>query len=224
MISNSTTYTPAVTATGDYIFYAQARELTSGCLSPTRTPVHFKINSLPVINAGGPYGPVCEDGANITLTGSPSGGTWSGNGVTDGAGAIGSFNPSGWSSSSPVTVTYSYTDPVSGCTNTPATATIVVNPLPTLSISSTVCSPDLSTYTISFTSNATVSSTGGTVSGNTVIGIPSGTNVTLTATNPTTGCDITLPVTAPNCACPAIAAPISPAGDTICFGATNTAV
>jgi hypothetical protein len=224
MISNSTTYTPAVTATGDYIFYAQARELTSGCLSPTRTPVHFKINSLPVINAGGPYGPICEDGANITLTGSPSGGTWSGNGVTDGAGAIGSFNPSGWSSSSPVTVTYSYTDPVSGCTNTPATATIVVNPLPTLSISSSVCSPDLTTYTISFTSNATVSSSSGTVSGNTVIGIPSGTNVTLTATNPTTGCDMTLPVTAPNCACPAIAAPTLPIGDTICLGAANTAV
>ena len=136
IISNSATYTPAVTAAGDYIFYAQARELTSGCLSPTRTPVHFKINSLPVINAGGPYGPVCDDGVNITLTGSPSGGTWSGNGVTDGAGAIGSFNPSGWSGSGPVTVTYSYTDPVSGCSNTPATATIVVNPLPTLSISS----------------------------------------------------------------------------------------
>ena len=144
--------------------------------------------------------------------------------MTDGSGATGTFDPSGLSVSSPVTVTYNYSDPVTGCTNTPATVTIVVNPLPTLSVTTTQCSPDFTTYSITFVSNGTVTSTAGTVSGNTVTGIPTGTNVTLTSTNSTTLCDLTLPVTAPNCTCPIIAAPTALVGDTICFGETNTTV
>lgn len=99
---------------------------------------------------------------------------------------------------------------------------VTVNPLPTLSLISTVCSIDLSTYTITFNSTGTVTSTAGTVSGNTVTGIPSGTNVTLTAT--LSGCVRTLGVTAPNCACPPIGPPTSGGDKTICQGQTIPAL
>ena len=67
----------------------------------------------------GSYGPVCIDAADITLIGSPVGGTWSGTGVTGN-----SFDPSVGTQ----TVTYTYTDG-NGCTNS-AQTTITVNPLP----------------------------------------------------------------------------------------------
>jgi hypothetical protein len=76
------------------------------------------VNPLPVVTCGS-YGPVCEDAADITLGGSPTGGTWSGTGVSGN-----SFDPSAGTQ----TVTYSYTDG-NGCTASCQTA-ITVNPLP----------------------------------------------------------------------------------------------
>lgn len=108
------------------------------------------------------------------------------------------------------------------CESTSNCIEVTVNPLPTLSVVSTICSIDLSTYTITFNSTGTVTSTAGTVSGNTVTGITSGTNVTLTAT--LNGCVRTLSVTAPNCACPPIGAPTSGGNKTICQGQTIPAL
>ncbi|HNM70643.1 MAG TPA: HYR domain-containing protein, partial [Flavobacteriales bacterium] len=78
------------------------------------------VNALPVVTAGS-YGPVCVDAADITLVGSPSGGTWSGTGVTGDQ-----FDPSAGTQ----TVTYIYTDG-NGCSNSDVT-TITVDDLATV--------------------------------------------------------------------------------------------
>jgi hypothetical protein len=69
----------------------------------------------------GSYGPVCIDAADITLEGSPAGGTWSGTGVTGS-----SFDPSVGTQ----TLTYAIID-ANNCSNS-ATTTITVNALPTV--------------------------------------------------------------------------------------------
>ncbi len=73
----------------------------------------------------GSYGPVCIDAADITLNGSPLGGTWSGVGVTGN-----SFDPSVGTQ----TLTYTYTDGNS-CTAS-CTTTITVNDLPVVTCGS----------------------------------------------------------------------------------------
>ncbi|MBL7986005.1 MAG: hypothetical protein JNM91_13455, partial [Flavobacteriales bacterium] len=87
-----------------------------------RDYIDVLVNPLPVMNCGGPYGPVCIDGAPIALNGSPAGGTWSGAGISgstfDPATAGLGLHP----------LTYSYTDG-NGCPNT-CTSTVLVNPLP----------------------------------------------------------------------------------------------
>lgn len=72
----------------------------------------------PTLTVSASNNSVCLDDANVTLTGSPAGGTWSGPGVTGS-----SFDPSVGVGSQ--TLTYSYTDS-NGCSNT-APVTVVVN-------------------------------------------------------------------------------------------------
>ena len=88
----------------------------NSCTNSCQTTIN--VNPLPVVTCG-TYGPVCVDAADITLGGSPAGGTWSGTGVTGN-----SFDPSVGTQ----TLTYSFTDG-NGCSNSCQT-TITVNPLP----------------------------------------------------------------------------------------------
>ena len=79
------------------------------------------INALPVINIT-PVATLCIDGAAVTLTATPAGGTFSGTGVVDGT-----FDPAvagigTWA------VTYNYTDAL-GCSNS-ASIDVVVSALP----------------------------------------------------------------------------------------------
>lgn len=91
---------------------------TAGTSNYTFTPVDaacyetivvaVTITPAPVVNAG-TYTSVCIDAANIPLSGTPVGGTFSGTGVTGS-----NFDPSLGTQ----TVTYTYTDPGTGCTGT----------------------------------------------------------------------------------------------------------
>ncbi len=108
-------------------------------------------------------------------------------------------------------------------TRTPVTLTVLE--LPTLMAQAPVCAPDLQTYTIAIVSNAaTIVSTIGTVTntGASLFGtspIPSGSSITLTATDATNGCTSTATINAPNCNCPAVAAPNNANDPSICEGA-----
>ncbi|MBK7031570.1 MAG: hypothetical protein IPH45_21300 [Bacteroidales bacterium] len=85
--------------------------------------VVITINQLPVIVAGS-YGPVCIDAADLTLAGSPAGGSWSGTGVSGSIETGFVFDPS----SGTQTLSYTYTDGNS-CVNS-AQAVVTVNTLP----------------------------------------------------------------------------------------------
>lgn len=86
------------------------------------------VNALPVVDAGEEIA-TCLDGGMQVLTAVPTGGTWSGTGVD----AAGNFDPllavPGGNA-----VTYSYTDTVTGCSNS-ANTVVTVNPLPVADLS-----------------------------------------------------------------------------------------
>ena len=95
-----------------------------------------------------------------------------------------------------------------GCSATSSGITNFVNALPFIIITTpATCSPDLTTYSLSFAvSSGTVTSSSGTVtnvSGNSwsVTGVLAGVNVTIRVTD-VNGCETVLIVTAPNCSCP----------------------
>jgi hypothetical protein len=107
-----------------------------------------------------------------------------------------------------------------GCRSSSKTAVkLTINSIPNLTVSNKSCSEDLTTYNLNFTSDGTVTSDYGVVSGNVVSGIPSGQSVTLTATS-VSGCQTTLLVSAPSCTCPTVNDPVSTGDKVICSTAT----
>ena len=103
--------------------YAVKLTVTSSCGTGTKTA--YITVSQPVV-VPGTYGPACIIGSNITLVGSPAGGTWFGDGIL---GNI--FNPSAAGPGDHV-LTYRYTSG-SSCSFTNMT-TITVVPLPETTI------------------------------------------------------------------------------------------
>ena len=96
---------------------------SGNCL--TDDDVDVTVNPLPVVDAGSDFS-VCIDAGVQSLTGSPSGGTWSGNGVTN---SLGDFDPSVAGVGSH-TIYYDYTD-ANSCDNIDSLV-VTVNDLPTV--------------------------------------------------------------------------------------------
>jgi gliding motility-associated-like protein len=90
----------------------------NGCSNSASSTI--TVNTAPVVNAGS-FGPLCVNDAAIALVGSPTGGTYSGTGVSSNM-----FSPASGSQ----TINYVYTD-LNNCTNS-ATTFIQVNNLPTI--------------------------------------------------------------------------------------------
>ena len=157
---SGTTFTPSTAGAGTHTItytYTDA----NGCTNTATT--NIVVNTLPTPNAG-TYGPYCIDAAAVTLAGTPTGGTFSGTGVSGTT-----FTPS-TAGAGTHTITYTYTD-ANGCTNT-ATTNIVVNPLPT---------PNAGTYG-PYCINAAAVTLAGTPTGGTF----SGTGVSGTSFTPST--------------------------------------
>lgn len=130
---------------GTYSVYASI----NGCQGPTQT-VNLVVNALPVVNAGPDFA-ICLNAPAITLTGTPTGGTWSGTGIT----ATGVFTPSAVGT---VNLTYTYT---SGCSGSDIVA-VTVNPLPVVNAGAdiTVCNQPVATALTGTPSGGTWSGTG----------------------------------------------------------------
>jgi gliding motility-associated-like protein len=111
-VVNGVSFTPPVGTTT----YTVTGTNAQGCTNTSQTTV--TSNPLPTVNAG-TYGPFCVNAPVVNLVGSPSGGTYTGSGVTGLT-----FNPTAGTQ----TLTYNYIDG-NGCSNS-ATTTITVNPLP----------------------------------------------------------------------------------------------
>ena len=97
----------------------------NGCSAADTTSI--TVNPLPVVNTGS-YGPICIDASPVSLSGTPSGGTWSGTGVT---GSTFNVQTAGVGSHQLI---YNYTD-ANGCSAADTTS-ITVNPLPVVNTGS----------------------------------------------------------------------------------------
>jgi len=86
--------------------------------------ISVTVEALPLVDAGNDIS-VCEEGGIQVLVATPIGGTWSGTGVDP---ITGAFDPlQAISGGNPLS--YSYTDPVTGCSSSD-NALVTVNPMP----------------------------------------------------------------------------------------------
>jgi hypothetical protein len=106
-------FVPASTAT-----YTVTGTDANGCSDTSSILV--TVNSLPTVTVNLTFSPICFDDANAVLTGAPSGGNWSGNGVTGNA-----FDPS-VAGNGTHAIMYTYTD-ANGCTDS-ASQNVSVDP------------------------------------------------------------------------------------------------
>jgi len=215
------TFDPTTAGVGTHTItyvYADA----NGCEAETAIDIVVNAGPTVTIDAAGPF---CVDESDVTLSANPTGGLWSGMGITNSI--AGTFSPSA-ATVGTHTISYTYTDP-NGC-EASTTTDIVVNPLPTIEAGAAVCSADLSTYSIDITTTAnSATSTLGTVTDNgggsfTVSSIPAGSNIIITATDTNTGCSEMLAVTSPDCTCPPIVAPSDADPQSFCEGDANVAL
>ena len=106
------------------------------------------------------------------------------------------------------------------------TIDVTVFPKPTLSIGLVACKPNLKTYTVDFTSDATtLLTTAGTINnlgGNNyqIVGVPAGTNIVLTVRTDKNCIEIQN-INAPDCSCPIVNVPVSNGNKVICEGEIN---
>ena len=151
--------TPSANPTVQTTYYASAVNQYS---CPNSKSVTIKVNPLPTVNAGIDI-VSCDQPIPFTMTGSPAGGTWSGSpNIT----AAGVFTPNG---NEVVNVTYSYTNPVTNCSNSDvAKVTIQSAAVPTFNATPAVCeNAGVVNLNTAFNPNPT----GGTWSGTNVSGI-----------------------------------------------------
>ncbi|MEZ0541884.1 cellulose binding domain-containing protein [Fibrella arboris] len=117
--------TPSTATSGTFTYYVSQTN-ANGCES-VRAPLTVTVNPLPVVAITGLSGAYCKDAAAVTLTATPSGGSF----YIDGATLATQFNPASLADGAH-TVYYTYTDG-NGCTNN-TIQNVTVNPLPVVSI------------------------------------------------------------------------------------------
>src|SRR5690554_4072024 len=142
-------FNPSVAGAGTH---AINYEITiNGCTASSTENV--TVNPPPIVSFSGLNTSYCYDETNVPLTGSPSGGTFSGPGVTGNV-----FDPS-TAGAGTHTIVYTYTDG-NGCTATSSQNT-TVNPLPVLSIGGLASDYCITSSSVTLTG----SPSGGTFSG-----------------------------------------------------------
>ena len=112
--TGSTFTTPTLTTTTTYY--------VGSCPGTYRVPVIVTVNPLPTVTIN-PTTPVCVGAASFNLTATPSGGTWSGTGITNAAN--GTFSPT-TAGTGTFTITYTYTD-ANNCTNSDTEQQVVTS-------------------------------------------------------------------------------------------------
>lgn len=119
-LTNAAIANPTTNTTASFTYSVQVTD-ANGCVGSGSVPV--TVNTPPAVNAGPDIQP-CNQPVAVTLTGfSPAGGTWSGTGVT----AAGQFTPGGVGCN---TLTYTFTNPTTGCTGSDQIQACVTNLVP----------------------------------------------------------------------------------------------
>lgn len=216
LLNTGNTYTTGETAVGTYTYYAEAIETVSGCTS-NRIPLTLTINSMPVadtstdINQCVPYTLPVLSADNFYYTGPNKSGTnlLEGSDIT----------------STQTIYIYSESGTTPNCFDE-SSFEVTINETPVMNIISATCSADLNTYTVQFSNSiatAALTTSAGTISGNSVIDIPSNIgSVTITADN--NGCIATSTTLAPDCSCPIIDDAVNPIDVNTCEGNPNGAL
>ena len=110
---------------------------TSGVLSNSTTVV-VTVNPLPIVTFSGLTSPACASGSSMTLVGSPSGGVFSGTGVSMVSGSY-TFNPA-VAGAGTWNIVYNYTNS-SGCSNSDnQSVTVSPNPIVNAGVDQTITS------------------------------------------------------------------------------------
>ena len=134
--------------------------VTSGSLTQVSS-VSVEVKSLPIVSWSTSLPAVCVSSTSYSLSGgSPAGGTYSGPGVS------GSILNASLAGTGLKTLTYTYTNPGTGCSNS-VTNTIMINSLPTVSWISSLASQCVSSTIYSLSGGIP---SGGTYSGSGVSG------------------------------------------------------
>ena len=124
-----------------------ATETSGGCVSAPII-INIPVNPLPVVSISGLSSQYCYTASQVTLTGSPAGGTFSGPGISGNT-----FDPKLAGTGGPYNISYEYTDTETGCSNI-STQQVTVNAIPTVTISSTadtICAGSIANLTLNFT-------------------------------------------------------------------------
>ncbi|WP_423998846.1 T9SS type B sorting domain-containing protein [Maribacter sp. IgM3_T14_3] len=213
LLSSGTTYTTGETAVGTYTYYAEATEAASGCIS-NRVPVTLTINPMSVADTSADitecasYTLPALSVDNLYYTG-PNG---SGTNLLEGSDIT----------STQTIYIYAESGTTPNCFDE-TSFVVSINDTPSLTLMVPNCSADLNTYSVEFSNNiptAVLTTSAGTISGNTIIDIPSNiTSITITADN--NGCIATSSTFAPDCSCPIIDDATNPINATICEGLAN---
>jgi len=224
LLTGSSSYTPPGTfGPGIYTFYAEARESTTNCTSSTRIGITLTVNTLPVVAQPADQAVCAGSLVSINFTGTTSASMgWTNSNTNIGLGTGGQGNIS-FLTTNAGTANLLVTPSLNGCTGVAQMFAITVNPIPSLAVDSTVCSADLSSFSIYGSSNVnTLDASAGIVSFNgtnfTVSGVPNDTSVVLTITDTATGCSREQFVAGVNCFCLPILPPSGPNAPEICEG------
>lgn len=216
-------FQPALMETRTY--FAQTRDTETNCISAARTPVTLTVRAPASVNAGLDQ-TICA-GEQAPLSGTlngVNGGFWDANvpgGVffpNNNVASAQFYQPPAGANT--VTLTLTSTKPQGPCPAVSDAMTLVVKPLPVLTLDTAYCAPNLLTYSVEFSSDA-LSVTPGTgmltALGNNryrISGINKGGALTVTAENADCSSQTTFPVL--DCACPLVAPPMAPPVVSVC--------
>ncbi|REE08247.1 putative secreted protein (Por secretion system target) [Winogradskyella pacifica] len=182
------TFTPAFVPTTDYTIYAEMTTDLSACDPKVSNTISIIVHPLPIVSVSS-YDICIDDNSQITIP--STGGTWVSNNLS-----VATINSTS-GAITPVstgTVTFTFTDSITGCENT--TNTVTINPLPVISnypIDNEICENE--THTLSPSTGGTWTSSDPTIATITnsglVTGVSVGINVSFTYTDSSTGCSST---------------------------------
>ncbi len=152
-IGGGTTSTLTATTAGDYFVTT-----TNSCGTTTSNHINVIVNALPSVTFSGLASSYNLSDPAVNLTGSPSGGSFSGIGISGNT-----FSPSTAGVGGPYTIIYNYADG-NGCSNSFSQQTTITNCVApaqpgTISVSGgtvKVCPGDVRTYKVTVVSGATI--------------------------------------------------------------------
>ncbi|HEC42189.1 MAG TPA: hypothetical protein ENI20_05100 [Bacteroides sp.] len=123
----------------------------SGCVSVLQQQVEIAL--IPNVTFVGLAANHCANESNITLTGNQAPlGSFSGLGITDNGDGTAIFNPSALVVGGPYDITYTFTEPVTGCFDSQTSQTNILSvPTGNITGTSTICSGASTDLTVSFT-------------------------------------------------------------------------